>query len=404
MHSDSQNQLPALRFRDDQGDEYPNWDEQKFTALATKISDNYKPVDTEQIICIELENIVSNSGRLSGSTTTFGRKSTKTKFRAGDVLFGKLRPYLNKYYLTDFDGVCTTEIWVLRPISVASEFLYLVVQGERFLRVANYQFGSKMPRSDWKLVSESTIYLPKSSKEQRKIASFLSSVDRRIEQLERKRSLLAEYRKGMMQKLFSREIRFRDEQGKEYPEWTTTTLNDVAKFCKGKGISINDVDVNGNVKCIRYGELYTNYGETIKSVTSCTNLSPAELVLSKNNDVIIPSSGETALDMASASCVLLDDVALGGDLIIIRSNLNGIFLAYCLNYMKREIARLAQGVSVVHLYASQIQQLRLPIPHIEEQEKIARFLVSIDEKVELVSEQIEKTREFKRGLLQQMFV
>src|SRR5690606_35080787 len=134
-------------------------------------------------------------------------------------------------------------------------------------------------------------------------------------------------------------------------EWEEKILGDVATFFKGKGISKADIVEDGSLPCIRYGELYTHYNETITKIKSSTNLSTDDLILSQVNDVIIPASGETQIDIATASCVLQDGVALGGDLNIIRTNLNGVFLSYYLNNAKKEdIAQMAQGISVVHLY------------------------------------------------------
>jgi len=127
--------------------------------------------------------------------------------------------------------------------------------------------------------------------------------------------------------------------------------------------------------------------------------------MSKRNDVIIPASGETALDIAAASCVRHEGIALGGDLNIIRSKINGEFLAYYLsNHKKRDIARLAQGNSVVHLYPSQLGSLSIGVPHPGEQQKIADFLSTIDTKIYAVAEQITRIKDFKKGLLQRMFV
>ena len=102
---------------------------------------------------------------------------------------------------------------------------------------------------------------------------------------------------------------------------------------------------------------------------------------------------------------MLDGVALGGDLNIIRSSVNGVFLAYYLNSNKKiEIARLAQGISVVHLYAGQLKTLLLSVPTSEEQQKIADFLSSIDQKIDFVATELNHAQTFKKGLLQQMFV
>jgi len=271
--------------------------------------------------------------------------------------------------------------------------------------------------------------------EQQKIASFLSNLDELIAAHKQKLALLKQHKKGLMQRMFPQEngslidngkwkidnegnnsqFSILNSQLKKVPEWrfpefqndgewVEKKLGEVAKFLKGKGISKSDIDENGNLPCIRYGELYTHYNETIKEIKSYTNLDKENLVLSKENDVIIPSSGETQIDIATASCVLIRGVALGGDLNIIRSNVNGIFLSYYLNNAKkRDIAQIAQGISVVHLYANQLKTLKMNIPSKKEQQKIADFLSNLDELITAQAEKIEQLERHKKGLMQKIF-
>ena len=243
-----------------------------------------------------------------------------------------------------------------------------------------------------------------SLQEQEKIANFLSSVDKKISLTEEKLELFREYKKGVIQKIFSQELRFKDSNGNDYPEWEEKKLGEIAFFSKGKLISKEDITEEG-VECIRYGELYTIYKEKIEKVVSKTKLEKNKLILSEKNDVIIPSSGETAIDIAVASCVMKDGVALGADLNIIKTKENGLYLAYFINNpAKLELASLAQGASVIHLYEKHLKLLNIKIPTLEEQQKIADFLSSIDSKIENMEKELEGLKEFKKGLLQQMFV
>lgn len=195
-------------------------------------------------------------------------------------------------------------------------------------------------------------------------------------------------------------LRFPEFEG----EWPTKLLGDIATFSKGKGVSKSDIDENGKYECIRYGELYTHYNELIKYVISRTNVDEKELVFSEYNDVIIPGSGETQLDIATASCVLKDGVALGGDLNIIKTKINGVFLAYYLNNAKKNnIATLAQGNSVVHLYSSQLKTLSLNLPVKEEQQKIANFLTALDDKIQELTKKKALSEQYKKGVMQQIF-
>ncbi|MFM9950350.1 MAG: restriction endonuclease subunit S [Saprospiraceae bacterium] len=187
-------------------------------------------------------------------------------------------------------------------------------------------------------------------------------------------------------------------------EWEEKPLGKVATFLKGKGISKSDIISNGLLPCIRYGELYTYYNETIDAVKSYTNLLKDDLVLSQANDVIIPASGETKEDIATASCVTKSGIALGGDLNIIRTKTNGVFLSYYLNNAKKkEIAQLAQGISVVHLYPGQLQKLKINVPEEPEQQKIASFLTSLDDLITAQSEKMKSLQAHKKGLMQELF-
>ena len=241
--------------------------------------------------------------------------------------------------------------------------------------------------------------------EQQKIAAFLGAVDNKIDALRRKHDALKQFKAGLMQKLFSQELRFMRDDGSDYPDWDEKRLGDIATFKKGKGISKVDIDVAGKTPCIRYGEIYTAYREVISDIISSTNVPVSQLLLSEGGEVIIPASGEDPLDMARACCVARAGVALGGDINIISGIKNGVFLAYYLNNAKRrDIARLAQGISVSHLYSSHLSGLTIEIPHPEEQAKIADCLYAMDAKVEAVESEITHMTSFKAGLLQKMFV
>jgi len=186
--------------------------------------------------------------------------------------------------------------------------------------------------------------------------------------------------------------------------WEEIKIGSIATILKGKGIAKSDVVTDGERPCIRYGELYTRYGEVIDTVYSRTNAPLSDLFISHGNDVIIPASGETKLDIAKASCVIHDGVALGGDLNVLRTDHNGVFLSYFLNGSKRfEIAKVAQGDTVVHLYPSQLQEIFVAAPEPAEQQKIADCLTSLDELIAARGRKVEGLKAHKRGLIQQLF-
>lgn len=242
--------------------------------------------------------------------------------------------------------------------------------------------------------------------EQQKIASFLSAVDDKIQQLSKKKALLEKYKKGVMQQIFSQQIRFKDDKGNDFPEWEEKRLGEIASFYKGKGLPKSDIIESGKYRCIHYGELFTKYYELIGEIISRTNAFDKPF-LSVANDVLMPTSDVTPNGLATASCLMESGVILGGDVLIIRQKkqiLNGLFLAYFIKQYKHKVMRLVSGSTVFHLYGSDMGTVKVVIPSLKEQSKIAIFLTSIDNKINYTSKQLEKAQQFKKGLLQQMFV
>ena len=174
---------------------------------------------------------------------------------------------------------------------------------------------------------------------------------------------------------------------------------------KGTGISKDQLSDDGE-PCILYGELYTKYkSETIREVISKTNIDNTKLVRSKANDVIIPCSGETAEDIATARCVLNGNILLGGDLNIIRLHgYDGTFMSYQLNGKRKyDIAKVAQGVSVVHLYGEHLKGVKTINPCLTEQKKIASLLTLLDERISTQNKIIEDLKMLKSAIIEKIF-
>ena len=171
---------------------------------------------------------------------------------------------------------------------------------------------------------------------------------------------------------------------------------------KGTGISKDQLSSDGE-PCILYGELYTKYkSETIREVISKTNIDNTKLVRSKANDIIIPCSSETAEDIATARCVLNGNILLGGDLNIIRLHgYDGAFMSYQLNGRRKyDIAKVAQGVSVVHLYGEHLKGVKTFNPCLEEQKKIAGLLALLDERIATQNKIIEDLKKLKSAIIE----
>ena len=180
-------------------------------------------------------------------------------------------------------------------------------------------------------------------------------------------------------------------------EWGKDSLMNIASIFKGSGISKEQLSDSG-LPCILYGELYTKYkSEVITDIYSKTDIETKGLVSSMANDVIIPCSGEAAIEIATARCVPMSNILLGGDLNIIRLNgHDGRFFAYQLNGKRKiDIAKVAQGVSVVHLYGEHLKKINVAYPSFAEQNKIAQLLSLIDKRIVSQNKIIEDLKKLK---------
>lgn len=188
---------------------YGEWEKRRLGDITELRKERIDPqADGAGEFCVELEHIASGAGQLMGDASASSQVSMKSIFHTGDVLFGKLRAYLRKYWLADRGGVCSTEFWVLAANHqiVTPEFLFYLVATEEFISMASMAYGTHMPRSDWNLARDYRLELP-GLDEQRAIASVLSDMDAEIEALERRRDKTRLLKQGMMQELLTGRVR-----------------------------------------------------------------------------------------------------------------------------------------------------------------------------------------------------
>ena len=180
----------------------------KFSELVKLRNEKSKLKQMNDDKYIGLEHIEQGGGRLLGFGNSSETKSINSVFKKNDILFGKLRPYLRKYWKAEFDGVCTSELLIFKPYLESDiDFVLQLVQSEKFIQHSiSKSFGTKMPRTDWKIISEFEIKLP--SPEGRKhIAEILSAVDEKISVNKKLKAKLTTLKKGLMQDLLSGEVR-----------------------------------------------------------------------------------------------------------------------------------------------------------------------------------------------------
>ena len=173
-----------------------------FSELAVRRSEKYDPKCNAHAVCIELEHIEQETGRIIGSTCADYQNSIKTVCKPGDVMFGKLRPYLRKYAFVQKECVCSSEIWSLIPTDIViPKYLFYLIQSEAFIKAANVSSGTKMPRAEWSTIAKSGYPIP-SKDDQQATVDILETTDRIIVSHVASYDRLIEYKKGLLQRLF----------------------------------------------------------------------------------------------------------------------------------------------------------------------------------------------------------
>ena len=236
--------------------------------------------------------------------------------------------------------------------------------------------------------------------EQDKIAAFLECLNTRIENQRTLVVALKKYKRGVVRTLLSpKHCKLKNV------EWTTAKIGDIGTFIKGAPLSKADISSDGT-PFILYGELYTTYNEVISKVVRKTQASVDKQYYSQIGDVIIPTSGETPEEISTASCVMLPDVILAGDLNIYRcTQVDGRIMSYILNHVVNDrIARVAQGKSIVHVQATEIFKIEITYPDLISQKKLIETFDAITARIDQSMRELELLQVHRKALLQQLFI
>ncbi|CDR22282.1 restriction endonuclease subunit S [Staphylococcus schweitzeri] len=404
MSNTQKKNVPELRFPGFEG----AWEEKTISSFLkeSKIKGSNGSHAKKLTVKLWGKGVVPKKETFKGSDNTqyYKRKAGQLMYGKLDFLncaFGIVPDSLNNYESTidspSFDFINGDSKFLLERIKLKSFY-------KKFGDIANGSRKAKRINQDTFL--SLPVFAPKYD-EQVRIGNFFSKLDQQIELEEQKLELLQQQKKGYMQKIFSQELRFKDENGKDYPEWEEKKLGEVASFAKGKLGAKKDVSQTG-VPIILYGELYTKYGAIVSKIFSKTDIPENKLKMASKNDVLIPSSGETAIDIATASCIYLNKgVAVGGDInILTPQKQDGRFISLSINGInKNELSKYAQGKTIVHLYNNDIKNLKIAFPRqFEEQQKIGDLFSKLDRQIELEQQKLELLQQQKKALLKSMFI
>lgn len=283
-------------------------------------------------------------------------------------------------------------------------FLFSILEKTDFTKLTS---GGTIPHIYYNQYGEKVYSIP-TLEEQQKIGQYFRNLDNLITLHQRKLDKLINVKKSMLEKMFPK-------QGSTVPEirftgftndWEQRELNDIAEFGKGNSYSKGDLAESGT-PIILYGRLYTKYETIISEVNTYVEAKEGS-VYSKGGEVIVPASGETAEDIARAATVDKSGILLGGDLNIVMPNedINSAFLAISISNgnSQRELAKKAQGKSVVHIHNEEIRNLSVPFPIKTEQVKIVDYFSDLDHLITLHQCELEKLQNIKKSMLEKMFV
>lgn len=376
---------PILRFPEFSG----VWYEKAFSEI-TEINPKSKDLP-ESFVYIDLESV--DSGKLLFEKRIFKDGSPSRAQRnllRNDILFQMVRPYQknNFFFNRDGDYVASTGYAQLRSNQVP-KFLYQLIHTEKFVnRVLVRCTGSNYPAINSNDLKSISVLVPPTT-EQKKISDFLTSVDRRIELLEKKKSLLEAYKKGVMKKIFSKEIRFKDDGGNNFPNWEEKSLGEISKITIGEFVIRTKQNPNGQYPVFNGGKSFTGFYDEFNN---------------EGNKIIISARGANAGFVnfekrrywAGNSCYSID--------ILDKKNNDVIFFYYLVKFFENRFTDFQQAANIPSVSKKDVSIFQVFCPLIQEQNKISSFLLSIDNQIELLDSQIEKSKIWKKGLLQKMFV
>ena len=389
-----------------------HWDLKRMKFVCAHISEKRKPVDGE--IKVSPENVESHTGRVLNFFSDY--ETEGQDFCAGDILFNKLRVYLNKVVLCQWSGLSMGEMIVLRPIAIKNAYFFRILVSQNFIDNANsLSEGVKMPRPPVRGILNSSLPIPP-EKEQIRISQYLDKkteqIDSLIERIQRKIELLKEFRTSLISQCVTKglnpDVEMKDsgiEWIGEIPKhWNTSRLANLCKFSKGKSISKSELTIKG-FPCILYSEIYTKFERVFESVSSYIDKGKA-LGAAKINygTFLFTCSGETKKDIGKCVLYLGDvDIGVGGDCVIAKmlipqdhslEFLSYVFNANYVNFCKESNAR---GDIIVHIYTRQIREIVVALPPKKEQSRIAYYL---DKKTSQIDSLVEKLQR-KNELLQE---
>ena len=368
------------------------WERKKFSKIVQRISTTNS---NKSLPNIEFEDIDSEIGTLNKSTSQLYKRKKGILFEKNNILFGKLRPYLKKWFLTDFSGIAVGDFWVLKPSDNQARFVYYLIQTNSFYNVSNITSGTKMPRSDWTLVSKTKFYIPMKLSEKHKLGMILYSIDKLINLHEDYLQFLHDFKSFLLQKMFFDNdipplLRF----NKFIEKWNQCRLNDHAIVTMGQSPNSKNYTNNQTDKILVQGnaDLYKN--KVLKRVFT-TEITKTAI----KNDILISVRAPVG-DIARNQ---YESVVIGRGIASIKGN---DFLYYQLEKMKNSgfWNKYIAGSTFESITGKDLKNAKIYTTNSDEERKIGNIFSSLTNIIQLQEHKIDSLKKLKQFLLQNMFI
>lgn len=413
--------VPALRFKDETGQDFPDWKVKPISELAIKVIDgdrgqNYPNgndfSDDGYCLFLNAKN-VTKSGfafeELSFITKEKDEQLRKGKLSKNDLIIttrgsvGNIAHFDNEVKYVNMRINSGMVILRNESTDISPYYLYQYFYSPKFTKsVQQIAFGSAQPQLTVLEIKKFIVGLPL-IKEQTKIANFLTAVDEKITQITQKHDLLTQYKKGVMQQIFSQELRFKDDDGGDFPEWEDATLGKVGKFKSGTGFPDSEQGGSSGIPFYKVSDM--NLAENKLEMLVANNYVTEDQIKKMKSKVI----AEEAIVFAKVGAAIFLERKRKAQNFLIDNNMMA-FIPNCqIDFIKHfmdsiRLSKFAQVGALPSYNSSDLAIIEIAVPSAKEQTKIANFLTAIDDKITATQTQLQAVKQYKQGLLQQMFV
>lgn len=399
---------PTIRFRGFTDD----WEQRKLGDICGVYDGVHQAPDYQEdgVMFLSVENIATLTSEKYISEDAYNR-NYKVYPEKGDILMTRIGDVGTPHVVETNEKLAYyVSLALLKPKGIDSYFLNNAIQAAPFQkglleRTLLTAIPMKINKDE---IGKVDISFPVNISEQKQIGSYFRNLDNLVTLHQRKLDQLKTLKKYFLQNMFPAKgekvprIRFKGFTG----DWEQRKLEDLASFSKGSGYSKSDLQASGT-PIVLYGRLYTKYETVIKDIDTFVD-ALADSVYSQGGEVIVPASGETAEDISIASVVEKPGIVLGGDLNIIHptDDLDSTFLAISISHGNphKEMAKRAQGKSVVHLHNNDLAQIKLWYPSVTEQRKISQYFSGLDTLITLHQRKLDQLQTMKKFMLQNLFI